>query len=201
MSTTRKTLETVFEQTRHLSLIDKVRLIQRLMASIEDEVATGELSTKARKKNDDIVTQDLSALTYQIIGCAMQVHRVQGPGCREDTYQRDLEVHFADAGLLYTPQKQLEVFDSKNRGKLVGYYIPDFIVAERVVVEIKALRCLDNSHIAQVIGYLATSACPVGLLINFGERSLRWRRVLPPKKIQRHIINRQWLFVPDWLKS
>lgn len=201
MSTTKKTLETVFEQARHLSLIDKVRLTQRLMASIEYEVATGELRAKARKKNDDVVTRELSALTHKIIGCAMRVHSAHGPGCREDTYQRDLEVHFANAGLLYTPQKKLEVYDSRNGNKLIGYYIPDFIVAERVVVEIKTLRGLDNSHIAQVIGYLAVSACPVGLLINFGERSLRWRRILPPKKIHPHTINRQWLFVPNWLKE
>jgi len=84
---------------------------------------------------------------------------------------------------------------------LVGYYIPDFVVEERVIVEIKALRGLDNSHMAQVIGYLAVSSCPIGLLINFGERSLRFRRVFPPKKVIDHLVNKQWLFVPDWLKG
>ena len=84
---------------------------------------------------------------------------------------------------------------------LIGYYIPDFIVAERVVVEIKALNGIDNSHVAQVIGYLAVTVCPVGLLINFGARSLQYRRIFPPKSIAEHHINRQWLFVPDWLKN
>jgi len=69
------------------------------------------------------------------------------------------------------------------------------------VVEIKALKGIDNSHIAQVIGYLAVTGCSVGLLINFGERSLVHRRILPPRNLQEHRINRQWLFVPDWLKS
>lgn len=60
---------------------------------------------------------------------------------------------------------------------------------------------LDNSHVAQVIGYLAVAGCQVGLLINFGTRSLQWRRILPPKNITEHRVNRQWLFVPDWLKQ
>ena len=72
---------------------------------------------------------------------------------------------------------------------------------ENVIVEIKALRGLDNSHLAQVIGYLAVSGCPAGVLINFGERSLRCRRVFPPKNILEHAVNRQWLFVQDWLKG
>jgi GxxExxY protein len=140
-------------------------------------------------------------LTYQVIGCAMAVHRQRGPGYREDTYQRDLEVQFTESGLAYVPQKLIEVYDSVQSNVLIGYYIPDFIVAEQVVVEIKALSGLDNSHVAQVIGYLAVTGCPVGLLINFGARSLRWRRILPPVKITEHKVNRQWLFVPDWLKE
>ncbi len=68
------------------------------------------------------------------------------------------------------------------------------------MVEIKALSGLDNSHIAQVIGYPAVTQCEVGLLINFGGRSLQWRRILPPKTIAEHQVNRQWLFVPEWLR-
>ena len=140
-------------------------------------------------------------LTYQIIGCAMAVHRERGPGYRENTYQRDLEVQFTENGLAYVPQKLVEVYDSVQSNVLIGYYIPDFVVAEQVVLEIKALSGLDNSHLAQVIGYLAVTGCPVGLLINFGARSLQWRRILPPVKITEHKVNRQWLFVPDGLKE
>jgi hypothetical protein len=85
--------------------------------------------------------------------------------------------------------------------RLVGYYIPDFVVDESVIVEIKAIKALENTHLAQVIGYLAVSALSIGLLLNIGERSLRYRRVFPPKKVTEHHINRQWLFVPDWLKN
>ncbi|MBI2941411.1 MAG: GxxExxY protein [Chloroflexi bacterium] len=139
-------------------------------------------------------------LTYQIIGCAMAVHRGRGPGCREDTYQRDLELRFQEIRLSYESQKQIAVYDSTHRDVLVGFYIPDFVVDNRVIVELKALSGLDNSHVAQVIGYLAVTGCPVGLLLNFGARSLQWRRILPPRDVTNHHLNRQWLFVPDWLK-
>src|SRR5689334_16486493 len=118
-------------------------------------------------------------LTYQIIGCAMAAHRQLGPGYRENTYQRELELCLTRTSLSYEPQKRLGVYDNDRGGALLGYYIPDFIVAERIVVEIKALRSTDNSHLAQVIGYLAVTGCPVGLLINFGARSLQYRRILP----------------------
>jgi len=94
-------------------------------------------------------------LTYKIIGAGMAVHRDRGPGYRENTYQRDLEVRFTESGLAYVAQKYLEVYDSANGDVLIGYYIPDFIVEEIVIVEIKALSGgLNNSHIAQVIGYM-----------------------------------------------
>ncbi len=103
--------------------------------------------------------------------------------------------------MAFEAQKIFSVYDDPDRQRLVGYYIPDFIMDETIVVEIKALKGLDNSHMAQVIAYLAVSSCPIGLLINFGERSLRRRRIFPPKKVTDHLINRQWLFVPDWQKE
>ena len=96
-----------------------------------------------------LITTPYDDLTYKIIGCAMAVHRKLGPGLRENTYQRDLEVHFTEAGILFESQKLYEVHDSLGGEQLIGYYIPDFIVEQNVVVEIKALRGLDNSHMAQ----------------------------------------------------
>ncbi|MDW8365843.1 MAG: GxxExxY protein, partial [Abditibacteriales bacterium] len=68
------------------------------------------------------------------------------------------------------------------------------------MVELKALGWWDGSHFAQVITYLVVTGLSVGLLIDFGGRSLRHRRILPPKDTT-HRVNRQWLFVPDWLKE
>jgi GxxExxY protein len=140
-------------------------------------------------------------ITYKIIGCAMATHRALGQGYRENTYQRDLELRFRECGLACVPQKKLEVYDTEHGSELIGYYIPDFVVADSIIVEIKALHGLDNSHMAQVIGYLAVTGCPLGLLINFGERSLKFKRILPPKDVNEHRLNRQWLWVPDWLRD
>ncbi|HWQ16163.1 MAG TPA: GxxExxY protein, partial [Roseiflexaceae bacterium] len=118
-------------------------------------------------------------ITYKIIGCAMSVFDKLGPGFRENTYQRALAASFGAAGLFYEAEKCLEVYDSPQKTTLLGYYIPDFLVAERVVVEIKALPMLNNTHLAQIIGYLAVTGYPVGLLINFGARRLQRRRIFP----------------------
>ena len=59
----------------------------------------------------------------------------------------------------------------------------------------------DFTDWTQVIGYLAATHCPIGLLLNFAERSLHPRRVFPPTKLIDHQVNRQWLFIPDWLKE
>ena len=142
-----------------------------------------------------------NAITYKIIGCAMAVHREQRPGLSENTNQRSLANHLSDASLAFEAERLYPVFDDLVQQRLVGYYIPDFVVEEKVIVEIKAIKSLDNSHLAQVIGYLAVSGLTLGLLINLGERSLRYRRVFPPQKVIDHLVNRQWLFIPDWLKN
>ncbi len=139
-------------------------------------------------------------LTYRVIGCAMAVHRKLGPGLREDTYQRGLETALAEHKIDFEAQKLYEVVDPDAGGALLGYYIPDFVVGGKCVVEIKALNRIDGSHFAQVIGYLAVTGCPLGLLLNFGERSLFYRRIFPPKDVCEHRVNRQWLFVPESLR-
>ena len=150
---------------------------------------------------DKLLKTQHDELTYKIIGCAMSVHRKLGPGLREDSYQRDMAVRFTEEKFEFEDRKHFEVYDTGAGNVLIGYYIPDFIVAKLVVVEIKALKNLDNSHLAQAIGYLAVTRCPVGLLVNFGARSLEWKRILPPKNITEHQVNRQWLYVPEQLKK
>jgi GxxExxY protein len=153
------------------------------------------------EKQSKLIKTPFDELTYAIIGCAMASHSQLGPGHRENIYQRDLGNRLAERQVPYEAQRLYEVFGGTGRDALIGYYIPDFVVAEQVVVEIKALPGLGSEHTAQVIGYLAVSGCPLGLLINFGERRLRYHRILPPLKIQEHEVNHQWLFTPDWLKQ
>ncbi|MBX3013529.1 MAG: GxxExxY protein [Caldilineaceae bacterium] len=173
----------------------KAVLIQALMRQLVAELATPVVTKPA------YVALSTDQLTYEILGHAMAVHRAKGSGYRENTYQNDLETHLAQSNLRFAAQKLFDVFDSVDGHRLIGYYIPDFLIEERVIVEIKALPGLDDSHLAQVIGYLAVSGCEVGLLINFGQRSLEWKRILPPKRVQEHKVNRQWLFVPEWLQE
>ena len=190
-------VDQILNQAQFLSNRQKLKIIQRLSSSILDNSITANVSA-ANSKRVNLPTDEL---THQIIGSAMKVHSARGSGFREDTFQRDLEERFTLDQLQYERQKLLSVYDSMNSRVLIGYYIPDFIVENRVVVEIKALHGLNDSHLAQVIGYLAVSGCEVGLLLNFGQRSLDWKRVLPPQRISDHKFNRQWLFVPEWLQE
>lgn len=151
-------------------------------------------------KDSKLIKMPFDDLTYRIFGYGIDVHNKLGPGHRESIYHRDLEVRFDKAGVFYESEKWIEVYDSDESDVLIGYYIPDFIVEGKVVVEIKALANLDKTHIAQVLGYLATTGCEVGLLLNFGGRSLKRKRILPSKDISQHRVNRQWLFVPDSLR-
>jgi GxxExxY protein len=137
-------------------------------------------------------------ITYRAIGAAMAVHRRIGPGHKESVYQRALEAELEKIGFAFEAQKNLEVYDE---GRLVGYYIPDFIVEAKVIVEIKAFATLHAKYLGQVITYLNHTGLPIGLLVNFGERSLRYRRVFPSPQTAEFRVNYQWLFVPDWLKA
>lgn len=191
-------VERILQLSASLSRWQKIQLLQALIGGVADEFERMERNQETKLQRIALPTDEL---TYTIVGHAMAVHRAKGSGYREDTYQKDLEIHFMQSQLTFAAQKLLDVFDSVDSRRLIGYYIPDFIVDNRVIVEIKALHGFDDSHIAQIIGYLAVSGCEVGLLINFGQRSLQWKRVLPPKRVQDHKVNRQWLFVPEWLRE
>ena len=143
------------------------------------------------------ITAPHEDLTFQIIGCAMAVHRQLGPGWPERIFEQALTLELEQAGLGFEKQKRVDVFE---KDVLVGYYVLDFLVEGQVVVELKALGILDKSHLAQVITYLVATELSVGLLIDFGGRSLRYHRILPPQDTTPRV-NRNWLFVPNWLKE
>jgi GxxExxY protein len=137
-------------------------------------------------------------LTYRVIGVAMAVHRNIGPGQKEVIYQRELEFALTQAGISFEAQKNFPVY---NQGRLLGFYIPDFVVENSVILEIKAFATIHQRYLGQVITYLNHSGLSIGLLINFGERSLRPRRVFPSPQATEFRHNYQWMFVPDWVKS
>jgi len=112
-------------------------------------------------------------VTYAIIGAAQKVHRTLGPGFAESTYQRALAKELADMKVAFASQPEYEVF---YEGAHCGTYRPDMVVAEHVVIELKAVSGISGDHIAQTISYMKASRLPKALLINFGGRSLEWRR-------------------------
>lgn len=114
--------------------------------------------------------------THKIIGAAMEVHKIIGPGYLEAVYQECLEIEFTERKLPFIAQPQLEIY---YKGKeLKKFYIPDFILFKEIVVELKAEKALTEVDEAQIINSLKISRHKIGLLINFGEKSLRFKRFI-----------------------
>ena len=113
--------------------------------------------------------------TETIIGCAMRVHTILGTGFQEVIYQRSLAVEMELAGLVFGREIEVPLF---YKNVEVGSRRVDFLVDECVLVELKALHELTPTHHAQIINYLEAYRLEVGLLINFGERSLVFKRFL-----------------------
>jgi GxxExxY protein len=116
-----------------------------------------------------------SALTAKVIGCCMEVHRIIGNGFQEVIYQRALAIEMENQGLKFSREFEMDIF---YKGHNIGTRRVDFFVEERVMLEKKALIKLEDVHLAQAINYLEAYNHPVGLLINFGAKSLEFKRVM-----------------------
>jgi GxxExxY protein len=119
-----------------------------------------------------------SELTSNIIGCAIEVHKYLGNGFQEVVYQRALEIEFRLQGI--NAQREF-VMPLSYKGEDIGTRRVDFFVEEKVMVEIKALIQMEDVHLAQAINYLEAYNLEVGLLINFGSKSLQFKRVMNKK--------------------
>jgi len=113
-------------------------------------------------------------LTYSIIGCAMKVHNALGNGFQEVIYQRCLAIELKKVDLLFEREKEQTIY---YEGINVGTRRADFIVAENVMVELKAIINLEDVHLAQAKNYLVAYNLPKGLLINFGSTSLQYKLI------------------------
>ncbi|MEX2485712.1 MAG: GxxExxY protein [Brumimicrobium sp.] len=115
-----------------------------------------------------------SELTSKVIGCAMRVHSTLGNGFQEVIYQRALEMEFSNENIPYSREFEMPIFYLNRQ---IGARRVDFLVDEVLSVELKARTTLEDVHFAQAINYLEAYNLEVGLLINFGERSLNFKRL------------------------
>ena len=113
-------------------------------------------------------------LTKKIIGCAMEVHKRLGNGFQEVIYQRALEIEMNLAALAFAREMEIPIF---YRDTEIGTRRVDFFVEGTVMVELKALIKLEDVHLAQAMNYLEAYKMGIGLLINFGAKSLEFKRV------------------------
>lgn len=114
-------------------------------------------------------------LTRKIIGTAMEVHRTLGTGFLEAVYEDALAVEFGIQGIAFEQQKPLDVL---YKGHKVRDYICDFLVEQKVLVELKAIKALTVTEEAQLLNYLKATGLELGLLINFGQSSLKYKRFI-----------------------
>ncbi len=124
-----------------------------------------------------------SDLTAKIIGCAMRVHSALGNGFQEVIYQRALEIEMTDEGLGFSREHEMPVY---YKNQQIGTRRVDFLVESIVSVELKAIIKLEDVHLAQAINYLEAYDLEIGLLINFGSRSLEFKRVQNKKFNQKN---------------
>jgi len=113
-------------------------------------------------------------VTHRIIGAAMKVHAALGSGFQEVIYQRALEIELSYCDLRFEREKEMPIF---YRNQQIGTRRVDFYVEDAVMVELKAIVQLEDVHLAQAMNYLEAYHVPIGLLINFGGRSLEFKRV------------------------
>jgi len=124
-----------------------------------------------------------SELTGKIIGCAMEVHNALGNGFQEVIYQRALEYEMELQKIVFAREVEMPVF---YKQKDIGSRRVDFLVEEKICVELKAFIKLEDVHLAQAINYLEAFNLEVGLLINFGNTKLEFKR-LQNKKFKDHL--------------
>ncbi|MFC2080345.1 GxxExxY protein [Bacteroidota bacterium] len=113
-------------------------------------------------------------ITERIIGAAMHVHRLLGNGFQEVIYQRALEIELFEYGLNYEREFVMPIY---YRNREIGSRRVDFLIEELISVELKAITKIEDVHLAQAINYLEAYNLEIGLLINFGSKSLTYKRL------------------------
>jgi GxxExxY protein len=118
---------------------------------------------------------DINDVTYAINGAVFEVSRILGPGFLEKVYQNALLIELKKRGLKVQNEVPINVF---YKEEVVGQYIADILVEERVIVELKTVEKLDKVHEAQLLNYLKATGIRVGLLVNFKSRKAEIKRMV-----------------------
>ena len=113
---------------------------------------------------------------FRIIGAAMEVHQQLKNGFLEEVYQEALEREFVLQNIPFESQKLLRI--SYKGSEMDHFFKADFMCFDKIVVEIKATSEIGAPHIAQMVNYLKCTGCKLGLLLNFGEKSLKFKRIV-----------------------
>ena len=113
--------------------------------------------------------------TYQVIGCAMSALNGLGHGFFEKIYENALAIEFSEKGIPFQQQKKFSVL---YKNKIVGEYIPDFIIADQIVLEIKTIDRITNIEKGQILNYLKVTGLSIGLILNFKNPKLEWERII-----------------------
>jgi len=119
-------------------------------------------------------THPYSKLTQQIIGIAIKVHKNIGPGFREKYYQRAMYLELQKSKLTFEREKKIPILYGKV---ILGYHILDFVVENKVIVEIKSMKELTEVEFGQLSVYLKLTGYKIGLLLNFGKPTLEIKRI------------------------
>lgn len=125
-----------------------------------------------KKKYVDLLYGDL---TYKIRGAVFTVHKTLGSGHKELIYHKALSVEFKKQGLKFVEEKPIPIKYEKVK---VGIYRPDFVIEDKIIVEIKAVPFMIKNHLEQIKHYLMATDYKLGLLINFGARKAQIKRII-----------------------
>ena len=118
--------------------------------------------------------EDLNALTAQVIGSAIAVHRALGPGFTERIYTKALQHELRERKVHFTSERTIRI---KYKDHPLGTHRLDLIVQDSLVVELKAVHAINNFHVSQILSYLKASGKKLGLILNFARSRIEIKRV------------------------
>ena len=128
--------------------------------------------TKKKQMTERIIYKDLS---YKIVGLAIEVYNELGFGFLENVYENALMVWLHRAGIKAKQQAPVKV---KFQGTIVGDYLVDILVEEKIILELKSSESIVDAHVAQVLNYLKATKLKLGIVLNFGKEKLEYKRIV-----------------------